>query len=142
MWWIYFDKTAELGTHRIVHAAEPGRLGRLAYTYLHLPIVAGIVLSAVGDELVLAHPHGHVDGRTAAAVIGGPFVYLAGAVSFKRAIRGWYQLSHLAALGLLAVLAPVASHLSPLLLATATAAVLVMVAIWESVSLAREKASD
>ena len=57
MWWIYFNIGAETGqpAHRRGRAI-PGRLARLAYTYLHLPLVAGIIVAAVGDELVLAHP--------------------------------------------------------------------------------------
>src|SRR5487761_2297539 len=46
MWWIYFHKGAEAGSELISNSSEPGRLARLAYTYLHLPIVAGIILSA------------------------------------------------------------------------------------------------
>jgi low temperature requirement protein LtrA len=56
MWWIYFHKGAEAGSELISRSSEPGRLARLAYTYLHMPIVAGIILSAVADELVLTHP--------------------------------------------------------------------------------------
>ena len=56
MWWIYFHKGAEAGSERISRSSEPGRLARLAYTYLHMPIVAGIILSAVADEIVLKHP--------------------------------------------------------------------------------------
>ena len=61
MWWIYFHKGAEAGSEQISRSSEPGRLARLAYTYLHMPIVAGIIVSAVADELVLKHPHGHSD---------------------------------------------------------------------------------
>ena len=56
MWWVYFHIGAEAGSENISKAKDAGRLARLAYTYLHLPIVAGIVVSAVGDELLLAHP--------------------------------------------------------------------------------------
>ena len=61
MWWIYFHKGAEAGSEQISRSSEPGRLARLAYTYLHMPIVAGIILSAVADELVLTHPADHSD---------------------------------------------------------------------------------
>ena len=61
----------------IAHSSDPGRMARLAYTYLHLPIVAGIVVSAVGDEFLLAHPDGHVDRETITAIAGGPAIYLA-----------------------------------------------------------------
>jgi low temperature requirement protein LtrA len=42
----------------IAGSADPGRLGRSAYTYCHLPMVAGIIVTAVGDELVIATPAG------------------------------------------------------------------------------------
>ena len=64
MWWLYFHKGAEAGSELISNSREPGRLARLAYTYLHLPIVAGIILSAVADDVVLQHPAGHSDVRT------------------------------------------------------------------------------
>ena len=66
MWWIYFHKGAEAGSEQISRSSEPGRLARLAYTYLHMPIVAGIIVSAVADELVLKHPDGHSDLNTVA----------------------------------------------------------------------------
>ncbi len=50
MWWIYFHRGAEAGSELISKSAESGRVARLAYTYLHMPIVAGIILSAVADE--------------------------------------------------------------------------------------------
>src|SRR5665213_2521032 len=58
MWWIYFHKGAEAGSEQISRSSEPARLARLAYTYLHMPIVAGIIVAAVADELVLTHPGG------------------------------------------------------------------------------------
>ena len=41
---------------------DPGRLARDAYTYLHLPIIAGVILSAVGDDLLIAEPHRALHG--------------------------------------------------------------------------------
>ena len=63
MWWIYFDQGAEAGSREISRSDNPGRLARLAYTYMHLPIIGGIVLSAVADELLLAHPQLGCDVR-------------------------------------------------------------------------------
>ena len=53
-----------------------------------MPIVAGIILSAVADELVLAHPADHSGLKTVLSVIGGPLLYLLGAILFKHTIRG------------------------------------------------------
>jgi low temperature requirement protein LtrA len=135
MWWIYFHKGAEAGSEQISKASEPGRLARLAYTYLHMPIVAGIILAAVADELVLTHPADHSDPRTVLSAIGGPLLFLLGTILFKQTIRGWLQLSHGAGIVALGILAGFASGLSPLMLSILTTAILIVVATWESISL-------
>jgi low temperature requirement protein LtrA len=135
MWWIYFHKGAEAGSELISKSSEPGRLARLAYTYLHLPIVAGIILSAVSDELVLTHPKDHSDLKTVLSSIGGPLLFLIGTVLFKHAIRGWLQLSHGVGILALCVLAWFASDLSSLILSMLTTALMIVVAVWETLSL-------
>jgi low temperature requirement protein LtrA len=57
---------------------ERGRIGRDIYTYLHLPIIAGIVLVAVGDELVIAHPTEDLHDAGALVALGGPAIFLGG----------------------------------------------------------------
>jgi low temperature requirement protein LtrA len=135
MWWIYFHKGAEAGSELISKSAESGRLARLAYTYLHMPIVGGIILSAVADELVLKHPNGHSDIRTILSAIGGPLLFLVGTILFKHSIRGFLQLSHGIGIIALAGLAWFARDLSPLMLSFLTSAILIVVAVWESISL-------
>ena len=130
MWWIYFDVTAELGAERIAHAENPGVLGRSAYTYLHLPMVAGIILAAVGDEAVLAHPNGETVGRVALVILGGPALFLLGHWLFKRAVFGRFVIPHVA--GILALGAALAFYgvLSPAALSTVATAILAAVAGW------------
>jgi low temperature requirement protein LtrA len=135
MWWIYFHKGAEAGSELISKSAESGRVARLAYTYLHMPIVGGIILSAVADELVLKHPNGHSDIRTILSAIGGPLLFLVGTILFKHSIRGFLQLSHGIGIIALAGLAWFAGDLSPLVLSFLTTAILILVAVWESISL-------
>jgi low temperature requirement protein LtrA len=135
MWWIYFHKGAEAGSELISKSAESGRVARLAYTYLHMPIVGGIILSAVADELVLKHPNGHSDIRTILSAIGGPLLFLVGTILFKHSIRGFLQLSHGAGIIALAGLAWFAGDLSPLILSFLTSAILIVVAVWETISL-------
>ena len=135
MWWIYFHRGAEAGSELISKSSEPGRLARLAYTYLHMPIVAGIILSAVADDLVLTHPADHSDPRTVLSAIGGPMLFLTGTILFKHTIRGWLQPSHGAGIATLAILAWFAGALSPLTLSILTSAIMISVAVWESVSL-------
>jgi low temperature requirement protein LtrA len=135
MWWIYFHKGAEAGSEKLSKSAESGRLARLAYTYLHMPIVGGIILTAVADELVLKHPGGHSDARTVLAAVGGPLLFLVGTILFKHAIRGFLQLSH--GIGIIAFAATglFGRDLSPLWLSILTTAIMIMVAVWESMSL-------
>jgi low temperature requirement protein LtrA len=145
MWWIYFNKGAEAGSEQISKSSEPGRLARLAYTYLHMPIVAGIILAAVADELVLTHPADHSDLKTVLSAIGGPLLFLIGTILFKHTFRRFLQLSHGVGIVALCILAWFASGLSPLMLSILTTAILVVVAVWESVSLksnAAEAQSD
>jgi len=135
MWWIYFHKGAEAGSEQISRSSEPGRLARLAYTYLHMPIVAGIIVSAVADELVLKHPQGHSDLRTVLSAIGGPLLFLVGTILFKHSFRGFLQLSHGVGIIALGGLAFFANGLSPLMLSILTTAIMILVAVWESISL-------
>jgi low temperature requirement protein LtrA len=132
MWWIYFNIGAERGSHRIAHSDDPGRMARAVYTYFHIPIIAGIVVCAVADEMTIAHPSGHLDLAGAFVMIGGPALYLFGNVFFKRASAKYYPLSHLVGLILLAILAPFAMLFTPLMMGAATTAVLIAVAVWET----------
>jgi low temperature requirement protein LtrA len=84
MWWICFNVGAECGSRLIALSADPDRVARIAYTYLHLPIVGGILLAAVGDEFLLAHPEGHADANVTIAVAGGAALYLFGNLLIKR----------------------------------------------------------
>ncbi len=135
MWWLYFDVGAERAARALAQDKDPGRMARLAYTYFHIPIVAGIIVTAASDEMAVAHPGGHAEPAAIAALLGGPALYLFGNMIFKRTNARYFPLSHMVGLGLLAALAPFAPALSPLALSVAATAILVLVAGWELVSL-------
>jgi low temperature requirement protein LtrA len=82
LWWLYFSDTGRILVDRISSSTvdETGALGRDVYTYLHLPIIAGIVLMAVGDELVVAHPDDALNPSGALVTLAGPALYLVGLV--------------------------------------------------------------
>ena len=67
IWWIYFDRAAEAGSQVISEAEDPGRLGLVAYTYIHIPMVAGVIVAAAGDEIAIAHPLDEVTFRRGGA---------------------------------------------------------------------------
>lgn len=131
MWWLYFDTSAEAGSETISQSSDPGRLARLSYTYVHLFIVAGIIVSAVADEFVLAHPLGHAETKTAIAVLGSTAIFLIGNMFFKWTIAGKVPLSHPVGVAVLVLSMPVSIHLPPLVLATLATLVLVIIAAWE-----------
>lgn len=138
MWWLYFDSGAERASHRIAHSADPGRIARDAYTYLHVPIIGGIIVCAVADEISMMHP-GHADAAAITVVLGGPALYLAGNALFKWATndRRGPPLSHLCGLALLLAAVPFAPALSTLALAALTTTVLMLVAAWETLAVRR-----
>ena len=135
MWWIYFDVGARRGSELIEHDERPGLIGRQAYTYGHIPIVAGIIVLAVADEQVLVHPAGHLQPFYIAALIGGAMLFIGGTMIFKRMTSGkpWWPLSHLAGLGLFALLGIWAAlaHAEPLTLHLAATGLFVVIAVWE-----------
>ena len=139
MWWIYFSFTAEAASEAIAEAEDPGAIARLAYTYSHLIPIAGIIVAAVGDEWVIHHPSGHTDVKTAAAVIGGPALFLLGVLVFKLAVFKEVSRTRLAGLGLLALLVPAAGHVSPLVLSMLSTLALVVVGACETVILERRR---
>lgn len=138
MWWVYFDVGAKRGAEHIQHHDNPGLVGRNAFTYWHIPIVAGIIVLAVGDELTLAHPLEPVHAEVILVAVVGMVLFLGGTMMFKRISSGdpWFPLSHLAGLWLTAALALAGWWLHPTTLAFAVGgmATFAVVALWEWVS--------
>jgi low temperature requirement protein LtrA len=136
MWWIYFNIGADYARGRIEKSADPGAIARVAYTYMHIVIVAGIIVAAVSDELVLAHPAGRGADRAAVLVIAGAtFVYIVGNMLFKARVFGRPPLSHIVGAVLSVLLGVAGTALDLLTLGAASAAILLLVAVWEYLSL-------
>jgi low temperature requirement protein LtrA len=107
LWWLYFDVVAWLAEGRLT-SATPGReqneLARDAYSFLHLPMVAGIVLIALGLKKTLEHVGDPLDAVPAAALVGGVVLYLLGHVAFRwRLVRTLSKQRTVAAILTLAV---------------------------------------
>jgi low temperature requirement protein LtrA len=86
LWWLYFDVVAIVAERRLSKAAE-GRerneIARDSYSFLHLPMVAGIALVAVGLKKTLAHVDSPLGTVAAAAMLGGAAMYLLAHVAFR-----------------------------------------------------------
>jgi low temperature requirement protein LtrA len=131
LWWLYFGTLAER-THEVMRTHEdPGRLARDAYTYLHLPIVAGIIAVAVGDDLLIGEPGHALHGVGLAMVLGGPALYLVGESLFRARLTGVADAQRLAVAALLIVCVPLGAHVSALALSAGVTALLSALALWE-----------
>lgn len=124
LWWLYFDRDAEAGIGAISAAADPGRLGLWAYTFFHVPLVAGVIVSAAAFELTLAHPDSEVGVATACLMLGGAALFFFGLALFELEISRASVVPPLIAIGGLAALIPVATVATNLGLLAATTAVI------------------
>jgi low temperature requirement protein LtrA len=129
LWWVYFGATAEHARLTMSTCDDPGRFARDAYTYGHLPIVAGIIATAVGVDLLIAEPRHALHGAGLAVVLGGPALYLVGESLFRWRMTGKQNAGGLAIAGVLVALAPIGSHVSALLLSVIVAALLILLAV-------------
>lgn len=132
MWWIYFHYTAGRGSEQISSAADPGRIGRSAYTYMHLPMVAGIIGSAVAFDLAIAHPDDPATPATVATMLVGPALFLLGHTGFSLTALSYLPWSRLVGVGVLAALGLVLGQLSLLTGLLLAMGVLVAVAVWDT----------
>jgi low temperature requirement protein LtrA len=108
LWWLYFTYVVRIAERRLELAANRTRTARDAYTYLHVVFVAGIIVSAVGDEIVIAHPRQPLSGAEVAAVVAGPAIYLLAHALFRLRLTGtvsWRRLAGGAACAVVGVLA-------------------------------------
>jgi low temperature requirement protein LtrA len=140
LWWLYFGFVATIAQRRLELASDRTRVARDAYTYLHAVIVAGIVLTAVGDELVIAHPTDELPHDELAVVVAGPALYLLGHVVLRLRLAGTISVKRLT--GALACLAIAAVGLvaPALVVAALLVGVLVAVIVAERIAERRREA--
>jgi low temperature requirement protein LtrA len=131
LWWLYFGGVGELSRAAMSASEDPGRLARDAYTYLHLPIVAGIIATAVGAHLLIADPGDPLHGVGLAMVLGGPALYLLGESLFQWRMTQKANAKRLTVAASLILLVPLAGHVAALLLGVIVTALLAVLAAWE-----------
>ncbi|GIM90050.1 low temperature requirement protein A [Paractinoplanes toevensis] len=127
LWWLYFDAVSPAAERRLGEVDGRARVSLAvdAYTYGHFPLVAGIVLTALGVEGVVAHAaeFAPLGLYYALPLFGGPTLYLAGHLLFEHRMHRTLSLPRLVTAGVLLAAAPVAVRLPP----TAALAALVLV---------------
>jgi low temperature requirement protein LtrA len=95
LWWLYFNAVARLAQRALELSENRTEVARDGYTYLHVVMVAGVIVAAVGDELVIAHPTAELPGREVAAVVAGPAIYLLAHGLFRLRMTGSIGVRHL-----------------------------------------------
>jgi low temperature requirement protein LtrA len=139
MWWLYFDFVAGIAQRRLELARNRTLLARDAYTYLHVVMVAGIILWAVGDELVIAHPTDVLPGKEITVVVAGPALYLVGLALFRLRMAGSLAWKRLAGAVACVAVGAVGAVASALVVEALSVTVLVLVIGWEGLDTARRR---
>jgi len=142
LWWLYFNIVARIVQQHLEVAKDRTTLARDGYTYLHVFIVAGIIVSAVGDELVIAHPTESLHGPELVAVVAGPALYLLAHVALRLRMTG--TISRKRAAGAVACVAVgfLGPHVSALVLSALLLGVLITVIVAEQLAAARHSKSS
>jgi low temperature requirement protein LtrA len=135
LWWLYFDVVALVAERRLSNAAE-GRerneVARDSFSYLHFPMVAGIVLLALGLKKTLGHVEDPLKTVPAVALLGGTALYLLAHVAFRWRNVHRFSLQRLLCAIALAALLPAALELPALATLGIVVALLVALIAWEA----------
>jgi len=139
LWWLYFNYVSTVFEHILVGAENRTVVARDLYTYGHIPIIAGIILCAVGDEIVIAHPTEYLKTPYLLAVVAGPVLYLLAFVPARwRMTRGLpvkrvVGAAACVAVGVFAAL----THISALAVSLLLVAILIGVVVVETITPSR-----
>jgi len=142
LWWLYFDVVALVAERRLSQAAvgrEQNEIARDSYSYLHFPMVAGIVLLALGMKKTLAEVGEPLDVVPATALLGGTAVYLLAHVAFRLRNLHTINKQRLACAVLLLALIPAAVELPALATLAILAGVLSALISYEALRFAEAR---
>ena len=142
LWWAYFDVVAIVAERRLTEAppGEQAPLARDAYSYLHFPLIAGIVLLALGLKETLAGTGEHLDTVPALALCGGPALYLAGQIAFRARMLGTFSPHRAFAAAALLALIPLALGADALVALAAVSVLLAILIAYEAVHFREQRA--
>jgi low temperature requirement protein LtrA len=134
LWWAYFDSVSLAAEHRLARTEGDAQaaLARDAYSYLHMPMVAGIILVALGLKKSLAHPGDALAAVPSLALYGGAALYYAAHVAFRRRILGTWSRSRALAVVVLSAATAIGSRVPALASLALVAALCALLAVWET----------
>ena len=135
LWWAYFDRVASDAEHRLEETPagfEQNELARLGYSLLHLPLIAGVILAALGLKYTISHPHDALSAPIAAAFFGGVGLYLLAHVAFRRVMLGDVNWARLVTGLMLFALIPAGTQVDAWISQFVITALMAMVIVLES----------
>jgi low temperature requirement protein LtrA len=135
LWWLYFDIVALVAERRLTRAKvgrEQNEIARDSFSYLHFPMVAGIVLLALGMKLTLQEVDEPLDTVPATAMLGGAALYLLAHVAFRWRNVHRFSTARLACALLLFALIPLGTSIDALWTLTLLAALLAVLIVYET----------
>jgi len=138
MWWIYFDTSSEAASEKIKEVDNPGLLG-LKYHSVHVVLVGALIMSAVGDELVVNHPLESITGEAIFVIVVSSIIYLATNMIYKWFTCHTIAKSHVAGIITLLLVIPFHKYLNMLLLNAIVVSVFVLISIFEIVDSKKRK---
>ncbi len=136
LWWLYFDVVALVAARRLSNAPagrERNTIARDSFSYLHYPMVAGIILVALGLKKTLGHVSVHLDSVPAAALLGGTALYLLAHLAFRWRNVHRFSAQRLIVAIVCVALVPLATRIPALATLAILAAVLIVLIAYERV---------
>ncbi|MGR6320193.1 low temperature requirement protein A [Micromonospora soli] len=124
LWRIYFYRAGQILNEAIMKARQPSLIGRSAADS-HLIMIIGIVLTALGYEIVIEHPVGHTHPTWLAPVLLGPALFTTGRARFEFQVFGRVSPARVVTLAALILSYPVLLR-APALAASIVAAVILL----------------
>ena len=138
-WWLYFDVVAVVATRKLARmpaGRQQNAMARDSYSFLHFPMVAGIILVALGMKKTLAHVDHHLEIEIASAMFGGMALYLVAHVAFRWRNLHTLNRQRLVTAGLLVALIPLVVEIDALVALALMSALLVILISYEAIRFA------
>ncbi len=145
LWWIYFDVVSIVAARRLAAlpaGRERNELARDAYSYLHFPMVAGVVLTAFALKTTLSHVTDPLHLVPAVALGGGVALYLLAHVAFKRRAVGTWSIQRLVAAAIMLALIPVWHEVAAVAALAGAVALVVLLIVYETVRFAETREAE
>jgi low temperature requirement protein LtrA len=134
LWWVYFDRFADIAEERLRIDKDPVLAAADGYSYIHLVLVAGIIVFAVGARSAVVYANDPLPVASRLALCGGVALYLAGQAGFRMRMGGRLRRAMVGAIAAVVIVFAVSAGVSAWADAAALVLVLTALLTWEQIS--------